>query len=43
MSNYLLSTYSKINLSFTHGKGVWLYTDDKKRYLDFASGIAVIV
>ena len=41
MSNYLLSTYSKINLSFTHGKGVWLYTDENKRYLDFASGIAV--
>ena len=41
MSNYLLSTYSRINLSFTHGKGVWLFTDDKKRYLDFASGIAV--
>ena len=41
MSNYLLSTYSRINLSFTHGKGAWLFTDDKKRYLDFASGIAV--
>ncbi len=41
MSNYLLSTYSRINLSFTHGKGSWLFTDDKKKYLDFASGIAV--
>ena len=41
MSNYLLSTYSRINLSFTHGKGAWLFTDEKKRYLDFASGIAV--
>ena len=41
MSNYLLSTYSRINLSFTHGKGAWLFTDDKKKYLDFASGIAV--
>ena len=41
MSNYLLSTYSRINLSFTHGKGSWLYTSDNKKYLDFASGIAV--
>ncbi len=41
MSNYLLSTYARINLSFTHGKGPWLFTDDKKKYLDFASGIAV--
>ena len=43
MSNYLLSTYSRINLSFTHGKGAWLYTKRKKKYLDFASGIAVNV
>lgn len=41
MSNYLLSTYSRINLSFTHGKGAWLFTEDNKKYLDFASGIAV--
>ncbi len=41
MSNYLLPTYSRINLSFTHGKGAWLFTDDNKKYLDFASGIAV--
>ncbi len=41
MADYLLSTYSRINLSFTHGKGAWLYSIDKKKYLDFASGIAV--
>ena len=41
MSDYLLSTYSRINLSFTHGKGAWLYTKDKQKYLDFAAGIAV--
>ena len=41
MSNYLLSNYSRINLSFTHGRGSWLYTSGKKKYLDFASGIAV--
>ncbi len=41
MSKYILSTYSRINLSFTHGKGSWLYTKNKKKYLDFTSGIAV--
>ena len=41
MSNYILPTYSRINLTFTHGKGSWLYASDKKKYLDFASGIAV--
>ena len=41
MSNYLLSNYARINITFTHGKGVWLYSSDKKKYLDFASGIAV--
>ena len=41
MSNYLLSNYARINITFTHGKGAWLYSSDKKKYLDFASGIAV--
>ncbi len=41
MSGYLLSNYSRINITFTHGKGSWLYSTDKKKYLDFASGIAV--
>ena len=41
MSSYLLSNYSRINITFTHGKGSWLYSSDKKKYLDFASGIAV--
>ena len=38
MSNYLLSTYSRINLSFTHGKGAWLFTNDKKKYNIFGEG-----
>jgi len=41
MSNYLLSNYSRIPITFTHGKGSWLYASNKKKYLDFASGIAV--
>ena len=40
MSKYILPTYTRININFTHGKGSWLFTK-KKKYLDFASGIAV--
>ncbi len=39
--NSVLQTYSRSNLSFEKGEGVWLYTSEGKKYLDFASGIAV--
>ena len=41
MSDYILSTYGRINVTFTHGKGAWLYSDKKRKYLDFTAGIAV--
>ena len=41
MSDYILPTYARINITFTHGKGSWLYDSEKKKYLDFTSGIAV--
>ena len=41
MSEYILTTYTRINLQFSHGKGSWLYTNNKRKYLDFAAGIAV--
>nr|WP_232295922.1 aspartate aminotransferase family protein [Candidatus Neoehrlichia lotoris] len=31
--------YNPKNLSFTHGKGVYLYDNNNNRYLDFTSGI----
>lgn len=37
----LLPVYSSINISFSHGKGIYLYGENKKRYIDFHSGIAV--
>jgi len=37
----IMSTYGRIDLSFESGKGPWLFTEDGKKYLDFASGIAV--
>tara|TARA_E500000178_G_C16939207_1_gene715516 strand:+ start:174 stop:1352 length:1179 start_codon:yes stop_codon:yes gene_type:complete len=41
MSEYILTTYARINLQFSHGKGSWLYTNNNRKYLDFAAGIAV--
>ena len=37
----LVKNYNRKNLSFTKGKGSYLYGTDGKRYLDFVEGIAV--
>ncbi len=37
----LYETFSRAPLAFDRGEGSWLITDDGKRYLDFAGGIAV--
>ena len=37
----LLNVFGRCELSFTHGEGAYLFSQDKERYLDFASGIAV--
>src|SRR6186997_2558014 len=37
----LLSTYKRAPMEFVRGEGVELVDADGKRYLDFASGIAV--
>ncbi len=37
----LLPVFSRINLSFETGEGAYLFGSDGRRYLDFASGIAV--
>jgi predicted acetylornithine/succinylornithine family transaminase len=39
--NYVLHTYNRPDVVFTHGQGVYLYDTDGKQYLDFSSGIAV--
>lgn len=38
---YVLNTYTRYPLTFVKGEGVWLYSDDNKKYLDLSSGIAV--
>lgn len=37
----LLNVYSRLNVNFVSGKGVYLYDDKGEEYLDFVSGIAV--
>lgn len=37
----LITSYNPMPISFTHGKGVWLYDEQGKEYLDALSGIAV--
>lgn len=37
----LITTYSPMPVTFTHGEGVWLYDEQGKAYLDGLSGIAV--
>ncbi len=36
-----MATFARVHLAFERGEGVWLYTADGERYLDFTSGVAV--
>jgi acetylornithine/N-succinyldiaminopimelate aminotransferase len=36
-----MPTYGRANLAFERGEGVYLFSDDGRRFLDFASGVAV--
>jgi predicted acetylornithine/succinylornithine family transaminase len=38
---YLVPTYRRPEVVFTHGEGAYLYDAEGRRYLDFAAGIAV--
>ena len=40
-SKYVLNVFNPAPISFTHGKGVWLYGADGKQYMDMIGGIAV--
>ena len=41
ITSYIMPTYGKRTLEFLYGKGAYLYSKDRKKYLDFGSGIAV--
>ena len=36
-----MPSYARVDVAFERGEGAWLFTSDGRRYLDFASGIAV--
>ena len=41
MTDALMPTYARADLTFERGEGCILFADDGRRYLDFAAGIAV--
>lgn len=41
-ARYIVPTYTRPEVVFSHGQGAYLYDSQGKRYLDFASGIAVM-
>ncbi len=41
ISPSIMTTYGRIDIAFTHGEGSFLVAEDGKKYLDYASGIAV--
>ena len=41
ISPFIMTTYGRIDIAFTHGEGSYLFSENGKKYLDYASGIAV--
>jgi acetylornithine aminotransferase len=41
MNTHIMPTYNRLAITFDHGKGVWLWDQNNKQYLDALSGIAV--
>jgi acetylornithine/N-succinyldiaminopimelate aminotransferase len=41
MTNSVMPTYGRFDLAFERGEGVYLFTEDGTRFLDFCGGIAV--
>ncbi|MCL5668662.1 MAG: aspartate aminotransferase family protein [Gammaproteobacteria bacterium] len=41
MTDFLMSTHSRLPVAFDHGRGAWLWDTQGKKYLDAIAGIAV--
>lgn len=41
MNDAVMATYARLPVTFTKGKGAWLWDDQGKKYLDALAGIAV--
>jgi len=42
LTSALYPTYARADIVFTRGEGPWLFAENGDRYLDFASGVAVL-
>jgi acetylornithine/N-succinyldiaminopimelate aminotransferase len=42
LTSALYPTYARANIAFTRGEGAWLVAENGDRFLDFASGVAVL-
>jgi len=42
LNSALYPTYARADIAFTRGEGAWLVAENGDRYLDFASGVAVL-
>ena len=42
LTSALYPTYGRADIAFARGEGPWLYAENGDRYLDFASGVAVL-
>lgn len=42
VSPAVMPTYARVDVAFTKGEGAYLWDDQGRRYLDFATGIAVV-
>ncbi len=38
---YLMTTYGRLPVAFTHGEGAWLWDEEGRKYLDGLAGVAV--
>ena len=41
MNSAVMGTYARLPVSFTHGEGAWVWSEQGERYLDALAGIAV--
>lgn len=42
LTSALYPTYARADIAFSRGEGPWLFAENGDRYLDFASGVAVL-
>src|SRR3954454_20582886 len=40
-SSHMMPSYARVDIAFERGEGVWVFTTNGERYLDFGSGVAV--